>query len=140
MDLVRIEALLEKYFEATATLAEEAELKRYFTEGDVAPHLMDYVPIFNYYTSSSEERIGNLEVLQARKPIRRVWLSIAASVIILFGIISVRNYKQQQEAQMAYQQTRLALGLLARNLDRGTQKVAHISTFDQTIQKIYKKP
>lgn len=140
MDSVRIEALLEKYFEATTTLAEEKELKRYFSEGNVAPHLEDYVPIFSYYSISGKEHTGPIEIMQVRKPLSKVWFSIAASVVVLIGIFSVKNYREQQQAQFAYQQTRLALGLLARNLDRGTQKVAHISTFDQTTLKIYNNP
>jgi hypothetical protein len=140
MDSLRIEVLLEKYFEATTSLAEEAELKNYFTEGEVPAHLKEYIPLFRFYTNALEERAGKPEVLPAPMSQNRVWLSVAASVVVLIGVFSAKQYSDRQKAQTAYQQTRLALGLLARYLDRGTEKVAYISTFDQTTKKIYKNP
>ena len=39
MELDKIEKLLEKYFEATATVAEEETLRTYFSQESVATHL-----------------------------------------------------------------------------------------------------
>lgn len=42
----RIEELLEKYFEATATLEEEKELKEYFSSENVSEEYTKYRPLF----------------------------------------------------------------------------------------------
>ncbi len=42
MALDKIEQLLEKYFEAETSIAEENELRVYFSSQDVAQHLQQY--------------------------------------------------------------------------------------------------
>ena len=44
MALDRIEKLVEKYFEGETSIAEEKELKTYFSSTDVAQHLEQYKP------------------------------------------------------------------------------------------------
>ena len=55
-----------------------------------------------------------------------------------FGIYFGNDYREQREAEFAYQETRKALSLLAQNLERGTEKVAYLNEFEQAKQKIYK--
>lgn len=137
MESVNIEKLLEKYFEATTTTAEEKELKDYFTKGEVAPHLEQYAPMFSYFSEAKEERFTRQVSLKTRRYIYQ-WISVAAAVVIAFGVFLGRDYQEQKEAEFAYQETRKALSLLAENLDRGTQKVAYLNEFESTKQKIYK--
>ena len=47
MELHNIEKLIEKYFDATTTIAEEEILRKYFSEGNIAPHLEQHAPLFN---------------------------------------------------------------------------------------------
>ena len=54
MELDRIENLLEKYFEGETSIAEEKELKVYFSSGDVAQHLEQYKAIFGYFSEAKE--------------------------------------------------------------------------------------
>ena len=42
MEFNKMEALLEKYFEGETSIAEENELKDYFSSSNVAPHLEQY--------------------------------------------------------------------------------------------------
>lgn len=137
MESVRIEQLLEKYFEATTTAAEERELRAYFNGGEVAPHLAEYTPMFAFFSHAKEERSTRQVPLKTRRPYYQ-WLSIAAAAVLMLGIYLGNRYNQQREAEYAYQETRKALGLIAQNLERGTQKVAHLSEFEETKQKIYK--
>ena len=130
-----IEKLLEKYFEATTTAAEEKQLKEYFTQGDVAPHLEQYAPMFSYFSVAKEERFTRQVSLKTRRYIYQ-WVSVAAVAVIALGVFFGRDYQEQKEAEMAYLETRKALTLLAENLDRGTEKMAYLNEFEETKQKI----
>ena len=55
MALDRIEKLLEKYFEAETTIAEEKELKDYFASSDVAQHLEQYKLLFGYFSEAKKQ-------------------------------------------------------------------------------------
>lgn len=137
MELVRIEKILEKYFEAASTAAEEQELREYFSGGDIAPHLEAYAPMFTYFSEAKNERSARKVPLKPRRNYAK-WISVAAVAVLMLGLYFGRSYREQREAEYAYQQTRKALGLIAQNLERGTEKVAHLNEFEETKQKIYK--
>lgn len=138
MELDRIEQLLEKYFEATTTAAEEREIRDYFSGEGIAPHLEAYQPMFAHFSQASEERYTRQVSLKTRRYLYQ-WISVAAVAVLMLGFYFGNGYyKEQQKAEFAYEQTRKALGLIAQNLDRGTEKVAKISEFEETKQKIYK--
>ncbi|WP_370588494.1 hypothetical protein [Robiginitalea sp. SC105] len=128
---------MEKYFEATSTAAEERELREYFSGGDVAPHLEHHAPMFTFFSEAKNQRSTRKVPLKARRNYVR-WVSVAAVAVLMLGLYFGNQYREQQKAEFAYQETRKALGLIAQNLDRGTQKVAHLSEFEETKQKIYK--
>lgn len=138
MELDNIERLLEKYFEATTTVAEEQTLRSYFTQEEIAPHLQQYSSIFAYFSTAREERFTGQVPLKTRKSFSR-WISVAAVAVVIFGIYfgNKQYQEQQQQAQYAYNQTKEALRLLAENLDRGTEKVAYLNEFEVTKRKIY---
>ena len=137
MELDRIEQLLEKYFEATASGAEERALRDYFSGEGVAPHLEAYKPMFAYFSEAKEERSTRQVPLKTRRYVYQ-WLSVAAAAVLIFGLFFGSEYREQRKAEFAYQQTRKALGLIAQNLDRGTSKVAKISEFEEAKTKIIK--
>ena len=137
MELDRIEKLLEKYFEAETTEAEERILRDYFTSDSVAEHLKEYSTMFSYFSHAKEERFTKQVPLKPRVNYYK-WISVAAVAVMVFGIYFGKSYQEQKEAEYAYQQTKKALGLLASNLDRGTRKVAYLNEFQETKQKIYK--
>jgi hypothetical protein len=137
MELDRIEKLMEKYFEATATAAEEQELRDYFSGGHVAPHLEAYSPMFAYFSKAKEERFtGEVPLNTRSKTTIYGWISIAAAMVLMFGLYFGKQVRDQREAEYAYQETRRAFGLIAQNLDRGTQKVAHLTEFEETKEKL----
>lgn len=137
MELDNIEKLIGKYFEARATAAEERILRDYFSGEQVAPELESYRPMFNYFSKAKEERFTRKVPLKTGKPYDK-WVSVAAIVILAFGIYFGNNYQERKEAEYAYNQTRKALSLLAQNLDRGTDKIGHLNEFEETTQKLYK--
>lgn len=136
MELDKIQKLLEKYFEATTTVAEEEQLRDYFSKDSVAPHLEQYTPMFTYFSKAKDERFTKHVPLKPRVLYYK-WISIAAVAVIAFGIFFGNDYREQKEAEYAYNETKKALSLLAQNLERGTEKVAYLNEFEQTKQKIY---
>ena len=98
--------------------------------------------MFQYFSGTKEERITEQVALPKTNKSRYQWLSIAASVIVVFGLYfgnryQVQKEQEQQEALYAYEQTKKALGLLAENFSKGTEKVAYLNEFEETKQKIY---
>ncbi len=139
MELDRIEKLLERYFEATTTVAEEETLRDFFASGNIPVHLKPYAPMFQYFSEAKEERYTKQVPLKPRKKYLE-WASVAAVVVLIFGIYFGTAYGKQQEqrkAEYAYQQTKKALSLVAANFERGTEKVAYLKEFEATKEKIY---
>jgi len=141
MELDNIEKILEKYFEANTTAAEEKSLREYFSQEEVAPQLEQYKPIFAYFSKAKQERFTKQVPLKPRKNYYK-WLSIAAVAVVAFGIYFGNAYQERQiekeQALYAYNETKKALSLLAENFGKGTEKVAYLNEFEETKQKIYK--
>lgn len=141
MELDNIEKLLEKYFEATTTVAEEETLRDYFSKESVATHLEQYAPMFQYFSKAKQERFTRQVPLKAKNNIYK-WASVAAAVVLAFGVYFGNDYREQQiadqeKALLAYNQTKKAFALLAVNFNKGTEKVAYLNEFEETKQKIY---
>ena len=136
MELDRIEKLLEKYLEASTSVAEEKELRTYFSKESVPTHLEQYAPMFQYFSLAKEERFTKQVPLKTRRDYFK-WASVAAVAVLMFGIYFGNEYQKQKEAEYAYNETKKALSLLASNFSRGTEKVAYLNEFENTKQKIY---
>ena len=138
MELDRIEKLMEKYLEASTSIAEEQELRAYFSKDSVAKHLEQYAPMFQYFSTAKEERYTRQLPLKTSR-FNYKWLSIAAMAVLFFGIYFGNEYQKKKEAEYAYNETKKALTLLADNFSRGTEKVAYLNEFENAKQKIYNK-
>lgn len=141
MELDNIEKLMEKYFEATTTVDEERKLREYFSQDDVATHLQQYRPMFNYFSNAKEEKYTKQVPLKPRVNYYK-WLSVAAAVVLTFGLYFGKQYQDRkqrelEQAEYAYQETKKAFELLAENFGRGTEKVAYLKEFEEAKQKIY---
>ncbi len=136
-----IEKLLEKYFEAETTSAEEEELRNYFHQEEVAPHLAQYQSMFNYFSVAKEEQYTKQVPLKTRKKINYGWISTAAAVVLAFGIYfgpdQYQAYQDRKEAEYAYQETKKALDLLAQNFGKGREHVAHLNEFAVAKSKVF---
>lgn len=136
-----IENLLEKYFEATTTVTEEETLREYFAQESVATHLEQYRPMFNYFSKAKEEQYTKQVPLNTRRKFNYKWISVAAVAVLFLGIYfgpdQYQDYQDRKEAELAYQQTKEALNLLAVNFGKGTEKMTYLKEFEATTSKIY---
>jgi len=89
MELARIEELIEKYFQGDTTLAEEKQLKQYFSTETVAAHLEHYKPLFNYLTVNDKELFNKELSLPSKKRFSAAWIAIAASLVFLAGFLLI---------------------------------------------------
>ena len=149
MALDRIEILLENYFQGKSSIADEKELTNYFLSENVAQHLVQYKPLFGYFSQSKKQVFQQEIPLQTKK--RNVaWLSIAASVVILIGVGTFIFYnnsepKKSQDLgtfdnpEMAYQQTQKALELLSQNVNVGIESVSYINEYQNSKNLIFKQ-
>lgn len=143
MELDRIEKLLEKYFEATSTVAEEETLKAYFLKDNVASHLKQYAPMFNYFSGAKEERFTKQVPLKPRRNYLK-WASVAAVAVFMVGLyfyrpapapVTLADEYTQEEIESAQE----AFALLAMNFNKGTEQLYHLEEFQKTTNKFLTK-
>ncbi|UWY28416.1 hypothetical protein N4T20_00505 [Flavobacterium sp. TR2] len=153
MELNKIEDILEKYFQGETSIAEENQLKEYFSSSNVAQHLEQYKPMFGYFSQAKEQK-STYEIPLETKKRNVAWLSIAASAVVLLGIgtyffVSEKNdttavasqtelgtYDDPEEALKA---TQKALALLSNNVNVGIESVHYIKEYEQSKNKIFKQ-
>ncbi|MCB0447534.1 MAG: hypothetical protein KDD03_08490 [Gelidibacter sp.] len=162
MVLNNIEQLLEKFDNGETTLKEEQQLRAYFAQEDVPPHLESYKAMFQYFSNTKQETFTKDVPLQTRKRIPYKWISVAAVVAIMFGAYTQLDFNKKRtlddlthEELLAYNQTKEALGLISSKLnqgstslnvltlagekfDEGVQQVGQIDEFSKTTDKIFK--
>ncbi|KFF05003.1 hypothetical protein [Flavobacterium reichenbachii] len=165
MELNKIENILEKYFQGETSIAEEKELKEYFSSSDVAQHLEQYKPMFGYFSQVKEQKstkeLENFDqkeeaiplITKSRDKKRNAWLSIAASIVVLLGIgtymyesekttttvvaqSELGTYDNPEEALAA---TQKALALLSNNVNVGIESVQYINEYEKSKNKIFKQ-
>jgi hypothetical protein len=149
MELTKIEILIEKYFQGETSIAEEKELRSYFSASDVAPHLEEYKAMFGYFTEAKKQESAR-EIPQHTKKPKVMWLSIAASIVVLFGMIAffMINTNQQvpqnelgsyETPEEAFRETQKALALLSSNVNIGMESVKYVQEYDNSKNLIFKK-
>jgi len=161
MVLNNIEKLLEKYENGETSLKEEQQLKHYFTQETVAPHLEMYKPMFAYFSVNQHEQFTKDLSLKTKRTLIYQWISVAAVAVLMFGIYTqVGNTPKtlsdlSQNELLAYNQTKEALnlvssqltkgkeniealGLMTSSFDKGTENMAYLSEFSNTTNKIFK--
>ncbi|SDS63774.1 hypothetical protein SAMN04515667_2627 [Formosa sp. Hel1_31_208] len=166
MVLNNIEKLLEKYDNGETTLKEEQQLKAYFAQEDIAPHLESYKVMFQYFNSTKQELYTKDVPLNPRKSYIYQWISVAAVAVLMLGILIpnvlggdkdalIEGYSKSEQLQ-AYNQTKEALallsssfndaassvntlGLVSTSFNKGAEQVNHMSEFAKTTNKLVKK-
>lgn len=98
---MKIDELLDKYFEGATSCEEERELRRYFTEEEVPEHLQSYLPLFACLDMEAKEhRQKQVEAdkpdVQTRRLLPHRWYysigGIAAGLLILVGVANLYRH------------------------------------------------
>lgn len=90
-----INNLLEKYFRAETSIAEEQQLKNYFTSDRVLDEHLPYRALFETFSAEALQKMPVRNVKTVRKSNKVLWLrsisvsGIAASLILAFWFFSV---------------------------------------------------
>ena len=137
MELANIEKLVQKYLEAETSLQEESTLRDYFTSGNVAPHLEQYSILFSYFKASKDETYTKTIKLEPRKKNFK-WLSVAASVALLFSMYLGNNYYQEQKAKKQYAQVAETLKLISSKMQKGNEAMGNLYAYENSVNKIFK--
>ena len=153
MVLNDIEILIEKYENGETTLKEEQQLKDYFSQETVEPHLEVYKSMFQYFLVTKEEQFTKDVPLETKNTFALYkWISVAAVAVLMFGVY-VQNTRPSNEIDpVLAQQTMEALSLLSTNFNKGTsgvnllssnfskgaESIAYVGTFGETTNKIFK--
>ncbi len=146
MELAKIEILLDAYFEGETSLEQESLLREYFATNNVAPHLAAYQQLFVGLKAAQEEVLEReiiLPEISTSSSSKRWWYSIAASFIVVVGVASLlmsgnQFSQEEQEALIAFNETKETLLLLSESFNRGTEKLAILGQFTETKNLILK--
>ena len=131
MVLNSIEKLIEKYDNGETSLKEEQQLKAYFAQEEVAPHLESYKVMFQYFNRTKQEELFTKDVpLKPKKYNVYKWISVAAVVILMLGIFipqigdgpkTFADYSEDE--QKMYLETKEALAMLSSNFNQGASSL-----------------
>jgi hypothetical protein len=146
MELKEIELLLDKYFDAETTIAEENTLKAYFGSGHVATHLEQYAPMFGYFASQQEQHFDKTLPLKTRVNYTK-WLSVAASVVLLCGMLAwfintnppTEDLGTYDDPEVAFRETQKALNLVSSKVNMGINSVNYLGEYEKTKNTVFKQ-
>ena len=143
MVLDNIEQLIEKYENAETTLQEEQQLKHYFSEATVEPHLEVYKPMFTYFLNTQNEQYTKDVPLKPKATYAMYkWISVAAIAVLMFGMYFSGSFNGQitpsdleGDDLIAYNQAMDAFDLLSTSFKKGTDNISAITTLSESLNK-----
>jgi hypothetical protein len=146
MESAQIEQLLNKYLEGNTSIAEERELKAYFSSNNVALHLLPYKEMFGYFKNQEEIQFTKTLPLQPRKRNVVKWIGVAASFVILFGTAlfymnsngTNEDLGTYDDPEIALIETQKALEMLSENVSYGVESVAVLQEYNESKKTIFK--
>ena len=136
MVLNNIEKLLEKYENGETTLNEEQQLKNYFSQETVAPHLEIYKPMFAYFLVNQQEQFTKDIPLKTKKLFNYKWISVAAVAVLMLGIYfnepimssyKTYAYGTYSEPEDALNELSNSLAMISNHFNKGTSTVGYLN-------------
>ncbi|MFI1771551.1 hypothetical protein [Thalassobellus citreus] len=136
MVLNNIENLLEKYENGETTLKEEQQLKNYFSQETVAPHLEMYKPMFAYFLVNKQEQFTKDIPLKTKKVFNYKWISVAAVAVLMLGIYYTKPlvssydeyaYGTYNNPKDAYKEVSKSLAMISSHFNKGASTVSYLN-------------
>lgn len=147
MELKNIERLLEKYFDGQTDIAEENELRHYFSSLNVAQHLEQYKPLFGYFSVAADQKLARARPVKFKiRPLG--WLSIAASVAVIVGVVGYVQNRDKAASpdlgtydnpEVALKETQRALAMLSNHVNTGIESVMYVKEYKKSKNLIFKQ-
>lgn len=141
MVLDNIEKLLEKYDNGETSLKEEQQLKDYFSQETVAPHLEMYKPMFNYFLVNKQEQFTKDVPLKTRRKFNYKWISVAAVAVLMIGVYFSKEpivnsyneyaYGTYDKPEEALEEVSKQLAMISNHFNKGTQTVGYLTEVDK---------
>ena len=153
MESQKIHTLLQKYFDAETTLAEENELITYFTSGDVEEDLKMYVPMFSGIKELSvdeadlgEELMNHILESEHKEKLRYRWMwqivtGVAASVILVLLAVNFYSSNNQwkdtfKDPEQAYAEASKTLDFVAGKYNKGLAQLRPIGKIESAVSPL----
>ena len=148
-DYSHIEALLERYYDAQTSEAEEQRLKDFFLHEEVPVHLQAEKEMFLQLQASGvpeglEERLSQSIDRWGKKhrTLRLQWIgSIAASLLLLFGAGWYLQEPPRKDTcatpEEAYMEAQKALVLFSTALNKGMKQMDVLQETTERVEKIF---
>ena len=148
-DYSHIEALLERYYDAQTSEAEEQRLKDFFLHEEVPAHLQAEKEMFLQLQATDvpeglEERLSQSIDLWGKKhrTLRLQWIgSIAASLLLLFGAGWYLQEPPRKDTcatpEEAYMEAQKALVLFSTALNKGMKQMDVLQETTERVEKIF---
>ena len=148
-DYSHIEALLERYYDAQTSEAEEQRLKDFFLHEEVPAHLQAEKEMFLQLQATDvpeglEERLSQSIDRWGKKhrTLRLQWIgSIAASLLLLFGAGWYLQEPPRKDTcatpEEAYMEAQKALVLFSTALNKGMKQMDVLQETTERMEKIF---
>lgn len=148
-DYSHIEALLERYYDAQTSEAEEQRLKDFFLHEEVPAHLQAEKGMFLQLQATDvpeglEERLSQSIDRWGKKhrTLRLQWIgSIAASLLLLFGAGWYLQEPPRKDTcatpEEAYMEAQKALVLFSTALNKGMKQMDVLQETTERVEKIF---
>lgn len=155
MDYKRIKTLLEKYWKCETTLAEEAELRTFFSSNEVPEALKSYASLFQYFKSENEVRVSenfDKKILSQidtgekvpKQRFLKVYYKVAAAVILILFFVTIHQrfiavrekattmvHDTFDDPKKALEETKKALLLVSEKWNKGKSNFTKLSEFNK---------
>jgi len=139
MESKEIKELIDRYLTAETNLSEEERLRAYFRSEKVDSSLNWAKMLFVYSETAREEQLDSSSVSPSIFDWRRVAASVAIICVTSLGVYRLQENHQQKQMQLAYQQTKEAFDLIAKQMNKGTASVSYLGYYEKSVSSLLNK-